>query len=118
MPEDLAPHEMALAELVWAHAPIGSGELVKLADQELDWKKSTTYTVLRKLCEKGLFCNENSMVSVLVTKDEYVVGRSRQFIDDNFGGSLPLFIATFMGRGHLNDDQVAELRHLIDEYEE
>jgi len=118
MPEDLAPHEMSFAELVWAHAPIGSGELVKLADQQLGWKKSTTYTVLRKLCEKGLFRNENSSVSVLVTKDEYVAGRSRQFVEDNFGGSLPLFVATFMGRRNLDDDQIAELRRLIDEYEE
>jgi len=118
MPDGLAPHEMALAELIWVNAPIGSGELVKLADRELGWKKSTVYTVLRKLCERGLFSNQDSVVSVLVTKDEYVADRSRQFVDDNFAGSLPRFVATFIGPAKLSDDEIAELRRLIDESEE
>lgn len=116
--DELAPHEMAFAELVWASAPIASGELVKLADRQLGWKKSTVYTVLRKLCERGLFANQGSVVSVVTTKDDYVAGRSRQFVEDNFGGSLPRFVATFIGGKKPSDDQIAELRSLIDRYEE
>ena len=81
------------ANLVWDHEPIPSGQLVKLCEQELNWKKPTTYTVLRKLCEKGLFRNEDGLVSAVLTREQFASRRSEQFVDNAFHGSLPAFVA-------------------------
>ena len=87
--------ELKFAELVWANAPIPSGELVKLCKQALGWSKSTTYTVLRKLCERGLFVNENGAVRVLIDRSGYFTQKSEAVVETDFGGSLPAFIAAF-----------------------
>ena len=110
--------ETRFAELVWRSAPIASGELVKLCQRELEWKKSTTYTVLRKLCERGLFRNENGTVSVLVSREEYDTAKSRQFVAEAFDGSLPAFLAAFTGGKRLSTKDAAELQRLIDEAKE
>ena len=110
--------ETRFAELVWSHAPIPSGELVKLCQQELEWKKSTTYTVLRKLCERGIFQNEGGTVSVTVTREEYYSAKSRQFVAETFDGSLPAFLAAFTGGKKLSAADAAELQKLIDEAKE
>ena len=94
--------EERFAELIWKHEPIGSGELVKLCENELSWKKSTTYTVLKKLSEKGIFQNENTIVSSLITRDEYDAKQSVRFVEDTFGGSLPKFLTSFIGAKKLN----------------
>ena len=107
--------ERRFAELVWHNAPIASGELVKLCQNELEWKKSTTYTVLRKLCERGLFRNENGTVTVLVSREEYDTAKSRQFVAEAFDGSLPAFLAAFTGGKRLSAKDAAELQKLIDE---
>ena len=110
--------ETRFAELVWSHAPIPSGELVKLCQQELEWKKSTTYTVLRKLCERGIFQNEGGTVSAVVSREEYYSAKSRQFVAETFDGSLPAFLAAFTGGKRLSAKDAAELQKLIDEAKE
>ena len=103
------------ADLVWAHEPIASGELVKICERELNWKKPTTYTVLRKLCEKGLFVNDNGTVRVLLDRDEFLVRRGEQFVSENYDGSLPAFIAAFTKRRKLSEEEALEIQRLIDE---
>lgn len=110
--------ESRFARLIWAHEPIGSGELVKLAEQALQWKKSTTYTVLRRLCERGLFCNEGGVVRARLSEAQYRAGLSEQLVQDNFDGSLPAFIAAFAGGRRLSEDEVRELEQLIAQHKE
>jgi predicted transcriptional regulator len=114
----LAETEEKFAELIWQNQPIGSGNLVKLCEKEMNWKKSTTYTVLKKLCEKGIFQNNNAVVSSLITKDEYYARQSIRFVEDTFGGSLPKFLTSFIGTKRLNKRQIDELKKLIDDHKE
>jgi len=109
--------EEKLATLIWRGAPLTSPELVALAEKELDWKKSTTYTVLKKICDKGVFKNENANVSVVLTRDELIAHQSRHYVEDTFGGSLPKFITSFFGGKKLSPEQAAELKRLIEEHE-
>jgi len=111
----LTDAEEKLAALIWRKAPITSPDLVALAEREMDWKKSTTYTVLKKLCDKGVFKNENAHVTVVLTRDEQIARQSRRFVEDTFGGSLPKFITSFIGGGKLTPEQAAELKRLIEE---
>ena len=117
MNKNLTAAEEKLAVLIWREAPISSPDLVAVAQRELEWKKSTTYTVLKKLCEKGVIKNENALVSVLLTRDKLITYQSRLYIDDMFGGSLPKFFTSFFGGRKLTPEQAAELRQLIEEYE-
>ncbi|TGE39603.1 BlaI/MecI/CopY family transcriptional regulator [Desulfosporosinus fructosivorans] len=111
----LAQSETRFAEMIWRHEPIGSGELVKLCEKEMEWKKSTTYTVLKNLCEKGIFQNQNAVVTSLLKKDEFYAKQTRRFVEDTFGGSLPKFLTAFIGGKKLSDRQAEELKKLIDE---
>lgn len=106
--------ETRFAELIWSHAPISSGELVKLCLKELEWKKSTTYTVLKKLCEQGLFRNEDGEVSVVVSREAFYAMQSEKFVEELFDGSLPAFLAAFTARKHLSDREIEEIRRMID----
>lgn len=110
--------EMKFADLIWNNEPIASGELVKLAADSLVWKKSTTYTVLRKLCEKGIFKNEDGCVTSLVSKEEYMAMQSERFVEETFSGSLPKFLAAFSKRKRLSEKEVLEIQQLIDSYKE
>lgn len=114
----LAEGELRFAELIWEREPIPSGELVRLCEESFDWKKSTTYTVLKKLCNRGLFKNEQSIVTALISREEYEAIQSEAFVQDTFGGSLPRFLTAFMSRQKLSDQQIEELRKLIDDYRE
>ena len=114
---NLTVAEEKLAVLIWREAPLTSPELVEIADKEMDWKKSTTYTVLKKLCDKGVFKNENATVSVVLSQDELISFQSRYFVEDTFGGSLPKFITSFFGGKKLSEEQAAELRRLIEEHQ-
>ncbi len=114
----LSQSETRFAEIVWQHEPIGSGELVKLCGKEMGWKKSTTYTVIKNLCEKGIMQNQDAVVTSLIKKDEFYARQSRRFVEDAFGGSLPKFLAAFIGGEKLNDKQAAELKKLIDAHKE
>jgi len=113
----LTAAEEKLAALIWRDAPLTSPDLVALAEREMDWKKSTTYTVLKKLCDKGIFINENANVSVVLTHDEQIARQSRRYVEDTFGGSLPKFIASFIGGGKLTPEQAAEIKRLIEKHE-
>ena len=108
--------EMRFAELIWANEPLGSGELVKLCVEALGWKKSTTYTVLKKLCDKGFFRNEGGTVSSLISEKEMRSRDSREFVENSFGGSLPAFLAAFASGRKLSEEEVADIRRLIDGY--
>ena len=110
--------EEKFAELIWQQEPIGSGELVKLAAKELQWKKSTTYTVLKKLCDKSIFQNEQTIVSSLISREGYYGQQSIRFVEDTFGGSLPKFLTAFIGEKNLSKKQALELKKLIDQHEE
>ena len=114
----LTAAEEKLAVLIWKNAPLASPDLVTLAEKEMDWKKSTTYTVLKKLCDKGVFKNENANVSILLTHDEQIARQSRRYVEDTFGGSLPKFFTSFIGGRKLTVEQAAELKRLIEESEE
>ena len=110
--------ETKFAELMWDNEPILSGELVKLCKKELNWKKSTTYTMLRRLCERNIFQNKNGVVSSLITRQELQAMQSEQFVKETFGGSLPHFLAAFTMRKKLNKTEIDELQKLINEHKE
>ncbi len=102
--------ESRFADIIWDNAPLGSGELVKLAAKELGWKKSTTYTVLKKLCERGLFKNEGGTVSAAVSRGGFHAMQSERFVDETFSGSLPAFIAAFSTRKRLSEEDCGSWR--------
>lgn len=112
----LGAMEAKFAELMWNNEPISSGDLVKLCEKELNWKKSTTYTMLRRLCERGIFQNNNSMVSSLISKSALHALQSEKFIEDTFDGSLPHFLAAFATRRKLNEGEIEELQRLINQH--
>ena len=106
--------ETHFAEIIWANEPLTSGELVKICTKELGWKKSTTYTVLKKLCERGLFRNQEGIVSSLISKQEFQAMQSEQFVEETFEGSLPQFLTAFASRKKLSDKEIAEIQRIID----
>ena len=108
--------ETRFAELIWANEPLPSGALVKLCETELHWKKPTTYTVLRKLCEKGIFRNENGAVSSRMSREEFYAAQSEQFVSETYGGSLPAFIAAFTARKGLTEAEAEEIQRMIDAF--
>ena len=107
--------ETRFADLIWENEPISSGELVKLCEEKLSWKKSTTYTILRRLCERGIFLNHQGTVTSLISKDEFNAMQSEKFVEDTFEGTLPRFLAAFSMRKKLSDDEINQLQKLIDE---
>ena len=110
--------ESRFADIVWTNAPLTTGELIKLCERELHWKRTTTYTVLKKLCERGLFQLENSVVSVLMPREDYYAKCSKQFVDDVFQGSLPAFITAFTSKQRLSQEEVRQIREMIDSWED
>lgn len=110
--------ESLLAEIIWEKEPLGSGELVKLASQRLGWKKSTTYTVLRKICENDIFQNKGAVVTSKVNKEEYTRQKGEQYLEENYNGSLPNFVAAFLKRKKLSKNDIEELVTLIEEYKD
>ena len=113
---ELAAVQERFADIVWANEPIASGDLVKVCEKELNWKKPTTYTVLRKLCEKGLLQNVDGIVSSLVSKEEFYSAKSEQIIEDSYAGSLPAFIAAFTSHKKLSKKEVDEIQQMIDDF--
>lgn len=110
--------EAKLADIIWANEPIPSGELVKLCEKEFNWKKSTTYTMLKRLENKGVFQNENGLVASLIKKDEFYAKQCKQFVEETFDGSLPKFLAAFTRNKKLSDKEINELQKLINEHKE
>ncbi len=106
--------ETRFADLIWEHQPVSSGELVKLCEKELDWKKSTTYTMLRRLCQRGIFENSGGLVKAKMSREQFKALQSEKFIEETFDGSLPRFLAAFSSRKRLSEDEVRQLQELID----
>ena len=119
MPElRMGTAESKFADMIWAHEPVTSGQLAKLGAEEFNWKKSTSHTVLRRLCERGLFKNENGTVTSLLSKEEYYARHSEQYVEETFGGSLPAFLVAFGTRKKLSGQEVEELQKLIESMRE
>ena len=114
----LCESDYRFMNIIWEHEPLSSGQLVALCAQELEWKKSTTYTVLKKLCERGFAQNEGSVVTALVPREQVRAYESERFVERAFGGSLPVFLAAFLGNKVISDEEAAELKRLIDEHKE
>ena len=110
--------ESKFADIIWNGEPLSSSELSRLAEKELGWKESTSYTILKRLCQRGLFQNVNRTVTSLVTKEEFYALQSEKFVEETFQGSLPAFMAAFTSRASLTPQEVAEIRKLIDVYGE
>ena len=108
---ELGEIQEQFAQIIWEHEPIASRAPVGIPADHLGWKKSTTYTVLRKLCEKGLFQNQDGVVTSIVSKAEFDSAKNHKFVDENFDGSLPSFIATFTGRKKLSSKEMNEIQH-------
>ena len=106
--------EARFADLIWEHEPLPSRELVRLAAEALSWKATTSYTVLKRLCDRGLFQNKGGTVTSLVSREEYYAQMSEQFVDETFQGSLPAFLAAFSTRKKLSDGDLAQLQAIID----
>lgn len=109
--------EARFADLIWQNQPLSSGTLVRLCEEKLGWKKSTTYTVLKKLCQRGIFRNEGGEVTSLITREEFYSAQSRRFVEESFDGSLPAFIAAFSAGKGLSAEEIAQIRRMIDEME-
>lgn len=110
--------EQQLAKIIWEHEPLSSGELVKLASEKLNWKKSTTYTVLRKLCDHEIFLNRDSIVTSILNREEYTRRKGERYLEENYNGSLPKFVAAFMSKKKLSRKEIEELSKMIEEYQE
>ena len=110
--------ESRFADMIWQNEPVTSTELVRLAEAAFKWKRTTTHTVIKRLCEKGLFVNTNGTVTSLMSREQFYSMHSRQFVKDSFDGSLPAFIAAFTKGGSLTPEEAAEIRKLIDQAED
>ncbi len=113
---ELGAIQERFADIVWAHEPIASGELAKICEKEMNWKRPTTYTVLRKLCEKGLLQNRDGIVSSLVPREEFYSAKSEQIIEDSYQGSLPAFVASFISRKKITAKEAEEIQKMIDSF--
>ena len=107
--------EMKFADIIWENEPIASGELVKLSAEKLKWKKSTTYTILKRLCEREIFQNVDGMVSSLISKEQFQIKKNEAFLEENYGGSLPSFVAAFASGKKLSGKDIESLKKIIEE---
>ena len=115
---ELGEVQLEFAEIVWANAPVSSGELVALCCDKFGWKKTTAYTVLRKLCDKGIFSNDDGTVQTVIDRDRFYSAKSDLFVKKTFGGSLPSFFSAFVSQNALSQKEADEIKKLIDEYRE
>lgn len=106
--------ESRFADIIWNNEPIRSGELVKLAEVELSWKRTTTFTILKRLCEKGIFQNKDRVITSLIKREEFYAMQSENFVNDTFEGSLPAFLAAFASRKKMTEEEIEELKKVID----
>ncbi len=108
--------EARFADIVWENEPLTTKELVAFCEKELNWKRTTTYTVLKKLCERGIFKTENSIVTALISKNEFCAIQSEKFVDETFAGSLPAFVAAFTSRKKPSEKEIEEIKRMIDKF--
>lgn len=109
--------EARFADIIWEHAPLTSPELVKRCEAALGWKKSTTYTVLKKLCDRGLFQNDGGTVRVVVSREEFHAAQCERFVEETFDGSLPAFLAAFTVKKPLTAREIAAIQEMIDRFQ-
>ena len=114
----LGPIETRFAHIVWDHAPMTTAQLIKLCGEQLQWKRTTTYTVLKKLCSQGIFRTENGEVTVCVSREDFYAIQSARFVEETFDGSLPAFIAAFASRKKPSEAELLEIRRMLDAFEE
>ncbi len=115
MPEyKLGEIESRFADIIWTNEPLSSGELAKLAEKELGWKESTSYTILKRLCQRGLFQNVKRTVTSLVSKEDFYAHQSEEFLEQTFEGSLPAFLAAFSKRKKYTDEEVEKMKQILD----
>lgn len=115
MPEyKLGEVESVFADIIWKREPLSSRHLAELAEQRLQWKRTTTYTILKRLCDRGLFQNVKGTVTALVSREEFYAMQSQQFVENTFQGSLPAFLTAFSSRKKLTDAEIDELQGIID----
>lgn len=110
--------EARFADIIWQNEPVSSADLAKLCNEHLQWKKSTTYTVLKRLCEKGIFQNEKGIVTSKISKTDFCAAQSERFVEKTFDGSLPAFLAAFATRKRLTAEEVEQLRKMVADYSE
>ena len=106
--------ETIFADIIWNNEPITTRRLTEMAEQRLKWKRTTTYTILKRLCDRELFRNEGGTVTSLVSREEFYARQSEMFVEENFHGSLPAFLAAFGSRKKLSDSEMDELQKVID----
>lgn len=106
--------EARFADLIWENEPITSGALAKLALEALDWKKTTAFTVLKRLCDRGIFQNDGGTVTSLISREEFYARQSEEYVRESFQGSLPAFLAAFGSRSKLSEKEIDELQRMID----
>jgi len=109
--------ESKFADIVWDNAPMSTRELVAICAKELNWARTTTYTVLKKLCQREIFAMQNSIITVLITRDEFHALQSEKFVDEIFEGSLPAFLAAFTSRKKLSQAEVDEIKQMVDSFQ-
>ena len=114
----MGPIESRFADLIWEKAPVTAAELARETEALLGWKKTTTYTVLKRLCEKGIFQNKDRIITSLIAREEFYALQSEKFVEETFAGSLPAFLAAFTTRKALTPEEIAQIRSLIDGFEE
>ncbi|MBQ6626729.1 MAG: BlaI/MecI/CopY family transcriptional regulator [Ruminococcus sp.] len=110
--------EAKFADIIWKKEPIATAELIKICEKEFGWKRTTTYTVLKRLSDKGIFAIENATVSAILSRDEYYAKQSESFVEETFEGSLPAFLAAFTSKRKLSKKEVDEIKKMIDNYGE
>lgn len=119
MPEmQMGAVESRFAEIIWKNAPVTASQLAKLAEVELGFKKTTSYTVLKRLCEKGIFRNDSGTVHAMLSREQFYALQSEKFLEETYNGSLPAFIAAFASRKAISPRELAQIRQILDEYEQ
>jgi predicted transcriptional regulator len=108
--------ESRFADIIWNHEPLSTAELISLSEKELKWKRTTTYTVLKRLNDRGIFQNENGTVTSLISRQEFYSVQSERFVEEIFNGSLPAFLTAFTAKKDLTPEEISEIRRLIDSY--
>lgn len=111
----LGPIESKFADIIWNNEPLSTGALFKLAEKELNWKRQTSYTILKRLCDRGLFTNQNRTITSLISREEFLALQSEKFVDETFEGSLPAFLTAFGSRKKLSEKEIDELKKVIEE---
>lgn len=106
--------EARFADLIWQNEPVTSGQLAKLGEAQFQWKKTTSFTVLKRLCDKGVFQNQGGLVTSLISREDFYARHSEQYVEETFGGSLPAFLAAFGTRKKLSDKEIEELKKVIE----